>query len=182
MGRNTEISLLANVRKNWVAASPYSSDIGAKLQVGHRLTRRIKLTGQAYWQRSDYRTSKFLDGPLRDFSLYGNWLITADRQGRSGSRIRKTTPEGSVVPQHQPLGADRRFGYPSTWFHLECQIRIAAKTIQRRQCICYAGRIIAKGSYPYPARLSLQSRIHSVRLQPTTHDYQRGTKIQRTIP
>ena len=76
VGRNTEISLLANVRKNWIGASPYSSGIGAKLRVGYRLTRRINITGQAYWQRSDFRTNKFLDGPLRDFSLYGYWLIT----------------------------------------------------------------------------------------------------------
>ena len=75
-GRNTEISLLANVRKNWLGASPYSSDIGAKLQVGHRLTKRINITGQVYWQRSEFRTNKFLDGPLRDFSLYGYWLIS----------------------------------------------------------------------------------------------------------
>ena len=44
-GRNTEVSLLANVRKNWVGASLYSSDFGTKLQVGHRLTRRIRY----YW-------------------------------------------------------------------------------------------------------------------------------------
>ena len=75
-GRNTEISLLANVRKNWLGASPYSSDIGAKLQVGHQLTRRINFTGQAYWQRSDFRTNKSLNGPLRDFSLYGDWLLS----------------------------------------------------------------------------------------------------------
>ena len=75
-GRNTEISLLANVRKNWLGASPYSSDIGAKLQVGQRLTQRINFTGQVYWQRSEFRTNKFLDGPLRDFSLYGYWLIS----------------------------------------------------------------------------------------------------------
>ena len=74
-GRNTLISLLANVRKNWVGASHYSSDIGAKLQVKHRLTRRITVTGQAYWQRSEFPTKKFLDGPLRDFSLYGSWLM-----------------------------------------------------------------------------------------------------------
>ena len=75
-GRNTEISLLANVRQNWIGTTPYSMDLGAKLQVGHQLSRRINITGQAYWQRSDYRTSEFLDGPLRDFSLYGNWLVT----------------------------------------------------------------------------------------------------------
>ena len=91
-GRNTEISLLANVRKNWVAASPYSSDVGVKLQVGHRLTRRIYFTGQAYWQRSDYRTSKFLDGPLRDFSLYGNWLITPTVRAEAGAGYARQRP------------------------------------------------------------------------------------------
>ena len=169
-GRNTEVSLLANVRKNWVGASLYSSDIGAKLQVGHRLTRRINFTGQVYWQRSKFRTNKFLDGPLRDFSLYGNWLITPTVRAESGDRIRKRTPEEPVVPKHQPLGADRRLGYPSTRLHLGCQLRIAPKTIQRRQYICYAGRFIAERSDPYPARLSLQSRIHSVRLQPRTRE------------
>ena len=76
VGRNTDISFLANVRQNWIGTSPYSMDVGAKFQVGHRLTRRISFTGQAYWQRSEFRTNKFLDGPLREFSLYGNWLIT----------------------------------------------------------------------------------------------------------
>ena len=175
-GRNTEISLLANVRKNWVGASPYSSDIGAKLQVGHRLTRRINITGQAYWQRSDFRTSKFLDGPLRDFSLYGYWLITPTVRAEAAAGYARQRPNKPVVPQRQPLGADRRLGYTSTRLHLGCQLRIAPKTIQRRQYICYAGRFIAEGSDPYPARLSLQSRIHSVRLQPTTRDYQRGDK------
>ena len=93
VGRNTEVSLLANVRKNWVAASPYSSDIGAKLQVGHQLTRRINFTGQVYWQRSDYRTSKFLDGPLRDFSLYGNWLITPTVRAEAGTGYASQRPK-----------------------------------------------------------------------------------------
>ena len=92
-GRNTEISLLANVRKNWIGAAPYSSDIGAKLQVGHRLTQRINFTGQAYWQRSDYRTNKFLDGPLRDFSLYGYWLITSTVRAEAAAGYARQRPK-----------------------------------------------------------------------------------------
>ena len=95
-GRNTEISLLANVRKNWVVASPYSSDLGAKLQVRHRLTRRINLTGQAYWQRSDYRTSKFLDGTLRDFALYGNWLITPTVRAEAAAGYARERPKNPL--------------------------------------------------------------------------------------
>ena len=95
-GRNTEVTLLANVRKNWVASTPYSSDIGAKMQVGHRLTQRISFTGQAYWQNSKFRTNKFLDGPLRDFSLYGNWLITPTVRAEAGAGYARERPKDSL--------------------------------------------------------------------------------------
>ena len=95
-GRNTEVSLLTNVRKNWVGASLYSSDIGAKLQVGHRLTRRINFTGQVYWQRSKFRTNKFLDGPLRDFSLYGNWLITPTVRAEGAAGYARERPKNPL--------------------------------------------------------------------------------------
>ena len=95
-GRNTEISILANVRKNWIGASPHSSDIGAKLQVRHRLTQRINFTGQAYWQRSDYRTNKFLDGPLRDFSLYGYWLITPTVRAEAAAGYARQRPKNPL--------------------------------------------------------------------------------------
>ena len=93
VGRNTEISLLANVRKNWLGASPYSSDIGANLQVGHRLTHRINITGKVYWQRSEFRTNKYLDGPLRDFSLYGYWLISPTIRAEAAAGYAKQRPK-----------------------------------------------------------------------------------------
>ena len=181
-GRNTEVSLLTNVRKNWVGASLYSSNIGAKLQVGHRLTRRINFTGQVYWQRSKFRTNKFLDGPLRDFSLYGNWLITPTVRAQGAAGYARERPKN-------PL-----YHYASRWARIGVSVILprgftlgASYELRRKQYkggsdICYTGRFIAEGSDPYPARFSLQSRIHSVRLQPTTHDNQRGSKIQRTIP
>ena len=181
-GRNTEISLLANVRKNWVAASPYSSDIGAKLQVGHQLTRRINLTGQAYWQRSDYRTSNFLDGPLRDFSLYGNWLITPTVRAEAGAGYARQRPKDPLYRNTSRWGRIGVSVILPRGFTLGARYELRRKQYKGGSVFATPGRIIAKGSYPYPARLSLQSRIHSVRLQPTTHDYQRGTKIQRTIP
>ena len=95
-GRNTEVSLLANVRKNWVGASLYSSDIGTKLQVGHRFTRRINFTGQVYWQRSKFRTNKFLDGSLRDFSLYGNWLITPTVRAEAAAGYARERPKNPL--------------------------------------------------------------------------------------
>ena len=95
-GRNTEVSLLTNVRKNWVGASLYSSDIGAKLQVGHRLTRRINFTGQVYWQRSKFQTNKFLDGPLREFSLYGNWLITPTVRAEGAAGYARERPKNPL--------------------------------------------------------------------------------------
>ena len=95
-GRYTEISFLANIRQNWIGTSSYSTDIGAKLQVGHRLTRRVNFTGQAYWQRSDYRASKFLDGPLREFSFYGNWLITPTVRAEAAAGYARQRPKNPL--------------------------------------------------------------------------------------
>ena len=76
VARDTEISLLANVHQRWLGGTPYYRDLGARLEVGHRLTRYITLTGRGSWHSRQYRTHDFLDGPVFDFSLDGAWLIT----------------------------------------------------------------------------------------------------------
>ena len=74
--RNTELSLLGNVRQRWRGGEPYYLDLGARLEARRRLTRRITLTGRASWHRRDYRTKNYLDGSVLDLSLSGAWVIT----------------------------------------------------------------------------------------------------------
>ena len=75
VGRDTEVSLVANARRRWVGTDPSHDDLGARVEAGHRLTPRVRVNGQATWYRRDHRTRDFLDGPILDFSLGGSWVI-----------------------------------------------------------------------------------------------------------
>ena len=73
--RNTEVSLVGTARRRWTGTSPSNDDLGARVEAGHRLTPRIRVNGRASWYRRDNRTRDFLDGPTRDFTLGGSWVI-----------------------------------------------------------------------------------------------------------
>ena len=73
--RDTEVSLVGNVRRRWTGTSPYNDDLGARVEAGHRLTPRIRVNGRASWYRRDHRTRDFLDGPILDVTLGGSWVI-----------------------------------------------------------------------------------------------------------
>ena len=71
----TEASLLASARQRWTGTSPNSRDLGARLEIGHRLTPRISTYVQAAWHEREYRTDSDLDGPVWDVSLRGAWVV-----------------------------------------------------------------------------------------------------------
>ena len=73
--RDTEVSLVGNVRRRWTGTAPSHDDLGARVEAGHRLTPRIRVNGRASWYRRDHRTRDFLDGPILDFTLGGSWVI-----------------------------------------------------------------------------------------------------------
>ena len=73
--RDTEVSLVGNVRRRWTGTAPSHDDLGARVEAGHRLTPRIRVNGRASWYRRDNRTRDFLDGPILDFTLGGSWVI-----------------------------------------------------------------------------------------------------------
>ena len=73
--RDTEVSLVGNVRRRWTGTAPSHDDLGARVEAGHRLTPRIRVNGRASWYRRDHRTRDFLDGPILDVTLGGSWVI-----------------------------------------------------------------------------------------------------------
>ena len=73
---NTEVSLLASARQDWIRTAPDHRDVGARIEMGHRLTPRVAVNGRASWHRREYRTRVTLDGPVLDVSLGGSWVIT----------------------------------------------------------------------------------------------------------
>ena len=76
IGGNTELSLLASARQRWIGTAPDNRELGARFEVGYRLTQRITVAGQAAWHGRRYRTSTHLDGPIFDTSLRAFWAVT----------------------------------------------------------------------------------------------------------
>ena len=93
VNRDTEVSLLGNIRQRWLGAAPHFLDLGARLEVRRRLTRRIRLTGRASWHSRRYRIKDYLDGPVFDLSLSGSWLITPIIRAEAAAGYAKEHPK-----------------------------------------------------------------------------------------
>ena len=74
--RTTEFSVLGNWRHQWNANDPNYFDLGGRLTLSHRFSRRLTASGRASWHDRRYRTRKVLDGPVRNFSLSAGWVLT----------------------------------------------------------------------------------------------------------
>ena len=72
----TEGSLLASARQRWVGTVPDNRGFGARLEVGHRVSPRVTVSGRASWHDRRYRTERYRDGPIMDASLRGSWVVT----------------------------------------------------------------------------------------------------------
>ena len=55
---------------------PDNRELGARLEVGRRLTPAVTVFGNASWHDRRYRTQSHLDGPVWDASLRGSWVAT----------------------------------------------------------------------------------------------------------
>ncbi len=72
----TEGSLLASARQQWTGTAPDNRALGARLEVGHRLSPRVTAFARVSWHDRRYRTGSFRDGPIMDASLRGSWVVT----------------------------------------------------------------------------------------------------------
>ena len=73
---NTDVSLLADVRRRWVGTVPDYDDVGPRVEAGHRLSQRVSVNGRASWYDRRYRSRTHLDGSVTNVSLGGSWVIT----------------------------------------------------------------------------------------------------------
>ena len=91
--RNTEVSLLASVRRRWMANVPDHDDLGLRVEAGHRFTGRVTANAQAAWHDRGYRARKHLDGPVADFSLAGSWVIAPTLRANSAVGYGRERPK-----------------------------------------------------------------------------------------
>ena len=105
VGRATEFSILGNWRHQWSANEPRYFDLGGRMTLKHRFTRRLTGTGRAAWNDRRYRTSKALDGAVRNFALGAGWVLTPTIRVDAEAGHGRDRPDGV------------RFRNKSWWLH-----------------------------------------------------------------
>ena len=74
ISRYTEMSLLASASQRWWGGSSFNYDVGARLEVEHRVFAGLRLSGRATWSDRTYQQNTFLEGPLMVFSLGARYV------------------------------------------------------------------------------------------------------------
>ena len=72
--RNTEMSLLATASQRWWGGSSLNYDVGARLEVEHRVFAGLLVSARALWSDRKYQQQTFLEGPLMVFSLGATYV------------------------------------------------------------------------------------------------------------
>ena len=77
VGANAEVSALASVQRSWTAGDQLYDALGARIEAGRRVSRRVTTTARASVHDRSYRTQTHLDGPVADINLYGSWVVSS---------------------------------------------------------------------------------------------------------
>ena len=73
---DTELALLASLRRHLAAGEAHSREAGLRFEAGRRLSRRLTAQAQASWHRRVHTRSRWLDGPVTTASLAIAWVAT----------------------------------------------------------------------------------------------------------
>ena len=91
--QNTEGSLLASARQRWIGTVPDNRALGARLEVGRRLSPRVTAFARVSWHDRRYRNRPWLDGPVMDASLRGSWVVTPTVRANLSAGYAQERPE-----------------------------------------------------------------------------------------
>ena len=177
--RNTEGSLLASARQRWIGTVPDNRELGARLEVGRRLTPRVTAFVNASWHDRRYRTESERDGPVMNASLRGSWVVTptvrADLSAGYGHERAERERERN---DSRWLGLGR-LGDPAGGLHCGRRRRGALDRLRRRVVSAYAAGRGPGGPHVERPALGPQPGLHGVRLQPGDRGGARGAGDQR---
>ena len=81
VGANAEASVLASVQRRWIAGDQLYDALGARLEAGRRVSRRVTTNARASVHDRSYRTQTYLDGPVADIMLGGAWIVSSTVRG-----------------------------------------------------------------------------------------------------
>ena len=96
--RETEVSVLASAQQRWLGTVKDHHALGARLEVGHRVSQSVTVSGRAAWHARHYRTQTTLDGPVMGHLAARRLGHHADGAGRSlpGLRARAAAQPSSA--------------------------------------------------------------------------------------
>ena len=176
---STAASLLASARQRWTGTAPDNRELGARLEVGHRVSPQVTVSGRASWHDRRYRNRPTLDGPVMDASLSGFWVVTPTLRAELSAGYGQERPQsltyrnrsrwlGAGVSVILPLGFTVGGGGQVRWTDFEDEWMGHTP----------AGRGPG-GPHPQPAALASSSGVDALRLQPGAGGGARGAGNQR---
>ncbi len=93
IGRGTEASLLATLRRHWVANEPDNRDLGLRIEMRHRINRRMVGNARVSWSERSYDERTHLDGPVTDVQLSWTYLFGPTLRGNGAVGWGRERPE-----------------------------------------------------------------------------------------
>ena len=77
VGANAEASTLASMQRRWTAGGQLYDALGARIEAGRRVSRRVTTNAWASYHDRSYRTQTYLDGSVADITLGGAWIVSS---------------------------------------------------------------------------------------------------------
>lgn len=93
IGRASEASLLASVRRHWQANEPDHYDLGLRAEARRRLTPRMTANARLSWHDRAYDERTHLDGPIADVSLGASYAFGPTVRANLGVGWGRERPE-----------------------------------------------------------------------------------------
>ena len=110
VGPRTDLSVLASGRRILLEQSDDYDEVGVRVQAARRLTRRLSGNARMSWHDRRYRTSRSLDGPVRDLSLGASFVVAPTVRLNASVGYSSESPE-----QERRRNASRRLRIGAQW-------------------------------------------------------------------
>ena len=180
IGANAEASLLASVQRRWTAGGQLYDALGARLEAGRRITRRVTANAWVSYHDRGYRTQTHLDGPVADLTLGGAWVVSSTVRADAAVGWGAGAPgPGAVAPQAAVASAGIDGG-AAPGVHRGRQRRGALDGLRRELVPAHHRGGAARGPDPFVPPLCPQPGLRLAGLQPAPVGGPRSARHQRT--
>lgn len=103
---DSEVSLLASVRRLWRGGAPDFDEYGIRIEAARRLNRRLTAGVLASWHKRAHRLATWLDGPVMDVSVRAGFVALPAVRLNAAAGWARERPDAAVA---------RRFRHTRWW-------------------------------------------------------------------